>query len=106
MTIATTIRRTVSLAALTAVTASAAIGVGVPAATAASAGEVREVCAKSVYVKKAPGVIPIGSVFQGDVVKVIRYSASGRFAQIRASQRAHRPLRGWVPTRYLCAQTT
>ncbi|HVF79495.1 MAG TPA: hypothetical protein VNA28_14460 [Solirubrobacteraceae bacterium] len=90
----------------TALAVAAVVSSAVPAATSAqprAAAEMREVCAQSVYVKQAPGVIPVGSVRRGEEVEVTRYSTSGRFAHIVA----HRPMyttRGWVPRRYLCAK--
>lgn len=95
-------RRTVSLPTLTAIVAAAAVGISAPAAVAAPSAEVREVCAKSVYVKKQPGVLMVGTVTEGQRVKVTRYSASGRFAQIVARTPDY-TVRGWMPTRYLCA---
>lgn len=65
--------------------------------------QTREVCAKSVYVKKAPGVIPVGSVGRGEQVEVTRYSKSGRFAHIVARRPEH-TTRGWLERRYLCAK--
>ena len=63
-------------------------------------------CARSApspsYVKKQPGVIPVGSLKKGQKVTVTRYSPSGRFAQIVARAPGY-TVRGWVPTRYLCS---
>ena len=98
MTLTTHIRKTLSFAALTAVMATAAV----PAAGAASTDKVREVCAKSVYVKKEPGRILAGTVTKGQKVTVTRYSASGRFAKIVARTPKY-TVRGWMPTRYLCS---
>lgn len=98
MSLSTPIRKTLSFAALTAVMATAAV----PAAGAASTDKVREVCAQSVYVKKQPGVIPVGSVTKGQKVTVTRYSPSGRFARIVARAPGY-TVRGWMPTRYLCS---
>ena len=95
-------RRSVSFPALAAIVAAAAVGVSAPAAVAAPSAQVREVCAKSVYVKKQPGVFMVGTVTEGQRVKVTRYSPSGRFAQIVARTPRY-TVRGWVPTRYLCA---
>lgn len=95
-------RRTVSFPALAAMVAAAAVGISAPAAAAAPSAQVREVCAKSVYVKKQPGVFIVGSVTKGQRVKVTRYSQSGRFARIVARTPGY-TVRGWMPTRYLCA---
>jgi len=92
------LRKTMSFAALTAVMATAAV----PAAGAASTDKVREVCAKSVYVKKQPGVGLVGSVTKGQKVTVTRYSQSRTFAHIVA-RAPGRTVRGWMPTRYLCS---
>ena len=100
MFVAHSLRKTMSFAALTAVMATAAVGTAVPAASGAT--QVREVCAKSVYVKKQPGVALAGSVTKGQKVTVTRYSPSGRFARIVARTPGH-TVRGWVPARYLCA---
>jgi len=102
MSVTHSIRKTMSHAALTAVLATAAVGTAVPAAGAASSDKVREVCAKSVYVKKQPGVHMIGTVVKGQKVTVIRYSSSGTFARI-AARTPGGPVRGWVLTRYLCS---
>ena len=100
MTITRSIRKSMSFAALTAVLATAAVGTAVP--SAAGATQVREVCAKSVYVKKQPGVLMVGTVTKGQKVTVTRYSPSRKFAQIVARMPGY-TVRGWVPTRYLCS---
>ena len=93
------LRTSASFAAITVVMATAAAGAA--PAGAAPGDQVREVCAKSVYVKKQPGVLPVGSVTQGQTVTVTRYSPSGRFARIVARTPGY-TVRGWVPERYLC----
>lgn len=97
-------RKIVSVAGVTAIAASAALSFGGAVAVAdSSAKQMREVCAKSVYVKERPGVIPVGSVTKGQRVQVTRFSKSGRYAHIVARQ-GNYTTRGWVPTRYLCAK--
>ena len=101
-------RKIVSVAGVTAIAASATLSFGGAVAGAAavadfSAKQMREVCAKSVYVKERPGVIPVGSVVKGQRVQVTRFSKSGRYAHIVARQ-GNYTTRGWVPTRYLCAK--
>lgn len=66
-----------------------------------AAQQMREVCAKSVYVKESPGAIPVGSVGRGEQVEITRYSKSGGFAHIVARRPMH-TTRGWIPRRYLC----
>lgn len=87
-----------------AVAVAAAASIAAPAAAAAErrAGT-RDVCAKSVYVKRAPGVIPVGSVYRGEKVQITRYSKSRRFAHIVAPRPGF-TVRGWVERTYLCAQ--
>jgi len=103
MPITASIRKTMSSAALTAVVATAAFGAAVPTvAGAASDTQVREVCAKSVYVKKQPGVHMVGTVVKGQKVTVTRYSSSGKFARIVARTPGY-TVRGWMPARYLCS---
>ncbi len=97
-------RKIASVAGITAVAVSAALSFGGAAAVADSpAKQMREVCAKSVYVKERPGVIPVGSVTKGQKVQVTRFSKSGRYAHVVAKQ-GNYTTRGWVPTRYLCAK--
>lgn len=93
----------------TKMTFSAAVAIAsiaIPAASSAAhhpAKQMREICAKSVYVKQTPGTIPVGTVGRGEQVEVTRYSASGRFAQIVADRPMY-TTRGWIPRRYLCAK--
>lgn len=92
--------------AVLSITAAAAAAMPVPALAASAVGAsspAREVCASSVYVKKQPGVIPVGTVFKGEKVHVTRYSRSGGYAQIVA-RRPGFTVRGWVPVRYMCAE--
>ena len=96
-------RKIASIAGITAVAVSATLGFGGAAAVADSTEQMREVCAKSVYVKKRPGVIPVGSVTEGQRVQVTRFSESGRYAHVVAKQ-GNYTTRGWVPARYLCAK--
>ena len=97
-------RKIVSFSGITAIAVSAALSFGGAAAVADSpARQMREVCAKSVYVKQRPGVIPVGSVTQGQRVQVTRFGKSGRYAHVVAKQGSY-TTRGWVPTRYLCAK--
>lgn len=89
-----------------AVAVAAAAGIAAPAASSADGGaraEMREVCAKSVYVRERPGVIPIGSVHRGESVRVTRRSSSGTWARVVVS-RPKRTVRGWMPVAYLCAK--
>ena len=90
-------RKIVSVAGVTAIAASAALSFGGAAAVAdSSAKQMREVCAKSVYVKERPGVIPVGSVTKGQQVQVTRLA---RPADTRTSwpSRATTPLVGGCP---------
>lgn len=94
-------------ATLLSIAAAASAGISVAAlaapAVAATATQTREVCASSVYVKKQPGVIPVGSVSKGEKVQIMRYSRSARHAQIVAPRPGF-TVRGWVPVKYLCAE--
>lgn len=92
------------IAVCAAVAVAAAASIAVPAAaSAAQRADTREVCAKSVYVKRAPGVIAVGSVYRGEKVQITRYSKSGRFAHIVAPRPGF-TARGWVERAYLCAK--
>ncbi|HVF78959.1 MAG TPA: hypothetical protein VNA28_11740 [Solirubrobacteraceae bacterium] len=71
--------------------------------TPAADAQKREVCAKSAYVKKAPGVIPVGTVFRGEQVRITRRSASGRYVHIVAV-RPRFTVKGWIDATYLCKQ--
>ena len=100
MTFTRTIALAAGIATAAAMTASAALA-GEPV-TPHSAAQ-REVCAKTVYVKRQPGLILAGTLTRGERVDVRRYSSSGRLAQIVAHRPRNYTIRGWVPTRYLCA---
>lgn len=87
----------------------ACLSVAAPAALASDSAdpdrtEQREVCAKTVYVKKRPGAILAGTLMRGERVEVMRYSASRRFAQIVARRPRNYTIRGWLPARYLCGK--
>lgn len=95
----------------TKITVSAALAIAgasmaIPAAAATqqrAEAQMREVCAGSVYVRQAPGLIPVGSVGRGEQVEITRHSRSGRFAHIVARRPGH-TTRGWLERRYLCAK--
>lgn len=100
-----TFTRTIALTAAgiaAAATLTASVAIAGDPATQDRATQ-REVCAKTVYVKKRPGAIVNGTLMRGERVDVRRLSASGRFAQVAARRPGEYTIRGWVPTRYLCA---
>jgi len=100
---ATTARST-AFTVMSIAVASALIPVAIaPADHRDAASQLREVCATSVYVKKAPGLIMVGTVRKAEKVRVTRYSRSGAFARIEA-RRPGFTVKGWVPVRYLCAK--
>jgi hypothetical protein len=87
----------------------ACLSLAAPAASASDSADQdrapqREVCARTVYVKKRPGAIVAGTLMRGERVDVERYSASRRFVQIVARRPRNHTIRGWVPARYLCAE--
>jgi hypothetical protein len=61
---------------------------------------VREVCAKSAYVKRSPGFVVIGTLFKDQKIKVTRYDTSGKHAYGFAY--GHVRKHGWVKTADLC----
>jgi hypothetical protein len=61
---------------------------------------VREVCAKSAYVKRSPGVVVIGTLFKDQKIKVTRYDKSGKHAYGYAY--GHVRKHGWVLAGDLC----
>lgn len=84
-----------------------AASVALPAAsTAASAAkrsaQMREVCARSTYVKERPDVIPLNTVFRGEKVEVGRRSRSGKWVRALV-RRPALTTRGWVKVADLCA---
>ena len=99
-----TFTRTIALAAAIATAAPLTASAALPGSPATQDRvSQREVCAKTVYVKRRPGVIVAGTLSRGERVDVRRYSSSRRFAQIVAHRPRNYTIRGWVPTRYLCA---
>jgi hypothetical protein len=103
-----TFTTTTKIAVGAALAIAGAVSMATPAPVSAdqrSAAQMREVCAKSVYVKKAPGVIPVGSVTRGEKVEIARFSKSGGYALIVARRPTH-TTRGWVPRKYLSAEGT
>ncbi len=69
-------------------------------ALAADKTGVREVCAKSTYVKRSPGFVVIGTLFKDQKIKVTRYDKSGKHAYGYAY--GHVRKHGWVDTADLC----
>jgi hypothetical protein len=61
---------------------------------------VRDVCAKSAYVKRSPGFVVIGTLFKEQKIKVTRYDRSGKHAYGYAY--GHVRKHGWVVTADLC----
>jgi hypothetical protein len=61
---------------------------------------VREVCAKSTYVKRSPGFVVIGTLFKDHKIKVTRYDKSRKHAYGYAY--GHVRKHGWVVTADLC----
>jgi hypothetical protein len=61
---------------------------------------VREVCAKSAYVKRSPGVVVIGTLFKDQKIKVTRYDKSGEHAYGYAY--GHVRKHGWIAAADLC----
>ncbi len=100
-----TVRIVLSIAA--AVSALLLVAAMAASAQAAAGPQTRHVCAASVYVKKQPYVVMVGTAYKGWTVKVTRYTKSGRYAQIATQIATRRPqgftVRGWVPTSSLCA---
>ncbi len=100
-------RRITTATIITVVAAAAAVAgpaaVAAPSATQSAATNLREVCAKTAYVKKRPGSIPLATVFRGEKVKVTRYSASRRFAHV-VGPRPGFTIRGWIDVAHLCAK--
>jgi hypothetical protein len=76
-----------------------------PSATQSGATNLREVCAKTAYVKQQPGSIPHNTVFRGEKLTVTRYSASRRFAHV-VGPRPGFTIRGWIDVAHLCAKGT
>ena len=93
----------VSIAAVMA-GAGSAPALGAPTAKAAAA-EAREVCVASAYVRKRPGVFPVGSVFKGERVRVERHSDSRAWARVVAI-RPGLTIRGWTHVANLCPRGT
>jgi hypothetical protein len=73
-----------------------------PALAADNPGKtgVREVCAKSTYVKRSPGFVVLGTLFKDQRIKVTRYDKSGKHAYGYAY--GHVRKHGWVVTTDLC----
>ena len=73
-----------------------------PALAAGNADKtgVREVCVKSTYVKRSPGVVVIGTLFKDQRIKVTRYDRSGKHAYGYAY--GHVRKHGWVVAADLC----
>jgi hypothetical protein len=69
-------------------------------ALAADKTGVREVCAKSTYVKRSPGFVVLGTLFKDQRIKVTRYDKSGEHAYGYAY--GHVRKHGWVLARDLC----
>ena len=99
--------RTIAIATAAAV---AGCGAAAPAAFAATspafsaaAHQDREVCVKTAYLKKRPGVVVAGTVYKGEKVQVTRYTKSGRFAHVEAPKPGYTP-RGWIEVSHLCAR--
>jgi hypothetical protein len=61
---------------------------------------VRKVCADSAYVKRSPGFVVIGTLFEHQKIKVTRYDKHHRHAYGFAY--GHVDKHGWVATRDLC----
>ena len=100
----TTLRRFSAAAIAVATTAVVAVPASATAAPAKQDGaQMREVCLKSVYVKKRPGVLFAGTVSKGEKVEVTRYTRSRRYARVVA-RRPGFTVRGWVPVAGLCAK--
>ena len=66
------------------------------------AKNLRDVCVKSAYVKLRPGTVVAGTVYRGESVEVTQRSKSGGYVYVVGS-RPRFIVKGWVPTRYLCA---
>jgi hypothetical protein len=79
-------------------TTTLAAGVAAPAMAADKLG-VREVCAKSTYVKHEPGKTVIGTLFKHQKIKVERYH--GKYAYGFAKGHANK--HGWVLKADLCS---
>jgi hypothetical protein len=69
-------------------------------ALAADKTGVREVCAKSTYVKRSPGFVVLGTLFKDQKIKVTRFDKSGEHAYGYAY--GHVRKHGWVLARDLC----
>ena len=80
-------------------TTTLAAGVVAPALAAEKPG-LREVCAKSTYVKHAPGKVVIGTLFKHQKIDVLRYTSNGKYAYGFAKGHANK--HGWVLTTDLC----
>ena len=71
-----------------------------PALAADNDTGVREVCAKSTYVKRSPGFVVLGTLFKDQKIKVTRYDKTGKHAYGYAY--GHVRKHGWVVTADLC----
>jgi hypothetical protein len=69
-------------------------------ALAADKTGVREVCAKSTYVKRSPGFLVVGTLFKDQKIKIERYDKSGEHAYGYAY--GHVRKHGWVSVDDLC----
>jgi hypothetical protein len=71
-----------------------------PALAADHPTGMREVCAKSTYVRHTPNLVMIGTLFKDQKIKVTRYDTSGKHAFGFAY--GHVNKRGWVKSADLC----
>jgi hypothetical protein len=71
-------------------------GAVVAPAVAADGTGVRTVCAERTYVKRKPGFLVIGTLFEDQRIRVTRYDRNGLHAY------GHVRKHGWVKTADLC----